>query len=118
MATFIGSLCATTFLLLQNYRRLGVTGGSSSIIRVLIVASCVEVWVALHTPPDFLSHLINHMLLAVFVAFLLLRTIRRTAPFVCDVKRHGATPRWQSLSIGFVANLAITGLLAKASSIS
>ena len=70
-----------------------------------------------HSPDDLLSQLLSHTLFAVIGAFLLLRVLRKREPFVCNTSSHGAAPRWQAFAAGVIANLAISGLLAKSAAI-
>jgi len=117
LATAIGTLFAAMFLLALNYRRLRRPRQASAVLAAFLIASCVELWVLSHSPGDLLSQVFSHTLFAVIGAYVALNTLRKKYPFVCNTKRYSNAPVWQALAVGVVANLAISGLLAKSEAI-
>ena len=117
LATFMGTMLATTVLLHLNYRKLGAPSGSRRVIGAFLVLGLLQVFVAFHIPPDILSHLASHALLALLGTYIFLRALRRREPWVCDVQRHGSLPKWHAALIGLISNLCLTGLQAKMLSI-
>jgi hypothetical protein len=112
-ATFIGTMMAATVLLAHNYQKLGWPGHSRRIVGAFSAVTAVQVFVAFHIPPDLISNLASHSLLAMVATYISLRALRRDEPWVCDVDRHGARSRVYGVATGAIANLCLSGLQAK-----
>jgi hypothetical protein len=117
LATFLGTLVAGTVLVAVNFKRLQWPRQARATLSLLLLAACTQLWIMWHSPPDLISQLLSHTLVAMVGAYLLLRVLRGREPFVCNTKANGAAPRWHAFVVGFVFNLAATGLFVKMSAV-
>jgi len=117
MAAVIGGAFAVGYLAFQNFRAIGQHSKAKWVLFGFIIGGVIALWVAWHTPPDFLSFQLSVGIPQLVVALLAASLLHGTLLSAHREAGGAFRSKWFAFGIGVFSNLAIKALFYALSSV-
>lgn len=110
LATLIGGPFAAAYLVRSNLALLGREIRPLRYVLTLMAIGIVALYIAMQTPPDFVSQFLSTTLLSLFLVGLYLVFLNRRIP---PSEPRAKRSLWYGVAAGIVVNLAVNGFVFK-----